>query len=244
MLIFCGYEDIKNLTLKHKKDKIYLCNTCPGFCTRRPYRMSYQTILLMIQIDNTIVSLDVFEDFFACDLAVCRGACCIEGDGGAPLTENEINQLEDGLEALLPFMTEAGVAAVRANGVFTIDSDGDHVTTLVREGPDRDACAFACTENGIRHCAVEKAQRAGAVPFAKPVSCHLYPIRITAYKDFDAINVHHWDICACARRNGQALQMPLYRFLKTPLIRKYGAEWYEKLLAAAEYVRQFRNGQA
>lgn len=244
MLNFCGYEDIKNLTWKRKFNKIYLCSIGPGPPT--PWRKAGldRSIPTMIQIDNTIVSLDVFEECFVCDLAVCRGACCIEGDGGAPLTAGEINQLEDALEELLPFMTAAGSAAVRESGVFTVDRDGDCVTTLVPEGPDGGACAFACTENGIRYCAVEKAQRAGAISFAKPVSCHLYPIRITAYKDFDAVNVHRWDICACARRNGRALQIPVYRFLKEPLIRKYGAEWYEKLLVAADYVRQYRNGKS
>ena len=193
----------------------------------------------MIQIENTIISLDLFEDCFACDLAACHGACCIEGDGGAPLEQAEAGSLEDHLPQLRPFMTPEGLRAVEQRGVFTVDADGDCVTTLVEEdGPLRGACAFACRDNGILHCAVEKARNAGAIRFDKPVSCHLYPVRITACKDFDAVNVHHWDICRSACLNGKRLQMPLYRFLEKPLVRKYGADWYEQVKIAAGYVRQ------
>lgn len=195
--------------------------------------------LIMIQIENTIISLDLFEDYFVCDLAACRGACCIEGDGGAPLEEDEISSLEDHLPAIMPYMTPEGKRAVEQRGVFTVDADGDRVTTLVEEeGPLHGACAFACRENGILFCAVEKAMNAGAIRFEKPVSCHLYPVRITAYKHYDAVNVHHWDICKCACLNGRRMQTPLYRFLEKPLIRKYGAEWYEQVKIAAGYVRQ------
>ena len=185
----------------------------------------------MLQIDRAILSDDVLETEFACDLQACKGACCVEGDGGAPLETEEISRLESHLADLLPMMSPEGREAVRQHGVFTVDQDGDMLTTLTPDG----TCAFACSENGILHCVIEQAQRNGVIRFAKPVSCHLYPIRITRYPAFDAVNVHRWDICSCGYACGHARKIPLYVFLKDALIRKYGEEWYEKLCIAADY---------
>lgn len=187
----------------------------------------------MLQIDNTIISDDVFEESFSCNLLKCKGSCCVEGCSGAPLSGQEINDLENHLDAIKPYMTESGIQAVQKQGVFFVDEDGDTVTTL----SDDTSCAFAFREKGILFCAIEKAWNEGAIRFQKPLSCHLYPIRITSYKTFDAVNVHHWQICQSACEMGKQKQIPVYRFLKEPLIRKYGKEWYEKLLIAADYLK-------
>ena len=131
-------------------------------------------------------------------------------------------------------MTDEGIAVVECQGVYDIDFDGDKVTTLIGDSED---CAFAFTEKGVHYCAIEKAFHNGVVDFRKPVSCHLYPIRITKYRDFDAVNYHYWQICDHALRRGEKEGTPLYVFLKEPLIRKYGAEWYEQLCIAAENIQ-------
>ena len=179
----------------------------------------------MISIGKTIVSEEVIKKQFSCNLAACHGECCVQGDSGAPLEEEEIGILEDCVEAVKPYMTKEGKAAIRKNGVFDYDSDGDFVTTLVK-GQE---CAFVYFENDIALCAIEKAYREGKISYYKPISCHLYPIRISQYKDFEAINYHQWDICDLALLKGKKEQIALYEFVKEPLIRKYGKEWYEQL---------------
>jgi len=189
----------------------------------------------MIQIGKAIVSLDIFEKQFVCNLTKCKGMCCVYGQSGAPLEDNEIAILEEIYPKVKPYMTPAGIAVVEQQGIYVIDFDNDKVTPLVGDSED---CIFANKEKGVIYCAIEKAFMNGEIGFPKPVSCHLYPIRITKYKDFEAVNYHQWDICKDALRLGKKTETPLYVFLKEPLIRKYGKEWYEELcLAARETIR-------
>ena len=186
----------------------------------------------MIQIDATIVSLDIIEKRFICDLAKCGGACCVYGESGAPLEDDEIDILQKIFPKVKPYMTSAGIAVVERQGVYDTDFDNDKVTPLIGASED---CVYSFKEKKVNYCAIEKAFLKGEINFQKPVSCHLYPIRITKYSDFDAVNFHNWDICAAALKLGTKKQTPLYIFQKAPLIRKYGVEWYEHLCRAAEY---------
>jgi len=184
----------------------------------------------MIQVEDKIISLDIFKKQFVCDLNACKGACCIEGDAGAPLLDEEKKKLNEIYDRVKPFMKKEGVIEVEKNGVSVYDSEGDLTTTLVN---DRE-CVFANYENGIIKCSIEKAYYDGAVDFKKPISCHLFPIRITEYRDFDAVNYEKIKICEPACKCGSKLEVPVYAFLKEPLIRKYGKDWYKKLLEAAK----------
>jgi len=179
----------------------------------------------MIIIGNTSVSDDLYLVRFCCHLERCHGACCVDGDAGAPLEEEEISILEDDLDFIKPFMTEQGIKTVDENGVFDYDTHSNFVTPLVNDGE----CAFANFRDGIAHCAIEKAYYAGKTKFLKPVSCHLYPVRITRYETFDAVNYQKWNICKPALKLGNKEGLPLYKFLKTALVRKYGDSWYQEL---------------
>lgn len=179
----------------------------------------------MIAIDNTVISENLHHIRFVCDLNACKGACCVEGDAGAPLDAEESEALRTHAEVLKPFMSEAGVRALDEQGAFLELFPGNFMTPLV-EGRE---CIYTVFENGITRCAIENAYVAGAIRFAKPVSCHLYPVRITPYTDFDAVNYHEWHICEAALIKGKAEGVPLYIFLKDALIRKYGQHWYAQL---------------
>jgi len=185
----------------------------------------------MIAIDNTLVSDELFDRKFVCDLNACKGACCVEGESGAPLEAEEIGIMEDELEKILPFLTSEGRATIAEQGVFTVDVDGDYVTPL-NNGAE---CAFTIfDEKGIAKCGIEQAHFAGATSFRKPVSCHLYPVRVAQLKDYIAVNYHHWPICAPACACGEKLDVPVYAFLKEALTRKFGEEWYAQLAEAAK----------
>lgn len=184
----------------------------------------------MIIIDDTVISDDLESIHFVCNLKKCKGACCVAGDAGAPLREEEIGFLEDGLDQIKFFMTDAGISVVEANGVFDYDVAGEFVTPLVN---DRE-CAFANFTDGVAWCAIEKAFEEGLIKFRKPVSCHLYPVRITKYATYDAVNYHPWEICRPALVHGKRLGVPLYIFLKESLIRRYGKTWYNKLVKEIE----------
>jgi hypothetical protein len=188
----------------------------------------------MVQIGTAIVSPDIFEKQFVCNLSECRGMCCVYGESGAPLEDDEIAVLKETYFRIKPYMTSAGIAVVEQRGVYETDFDNDRVTPLVGNSED---CAYACTENGVVYCAIEKAFRSGEITFRKPVSCHLYPIRITRYEGFEAVNYHSWNVCRGALKLGEKTGVPLYVFLKEPLIRKYGGEWYEQLRMAAEALK-------
>lgn len=189
----------------------------------------------MIIVDKTILSDDVVKTCFVCDISACKGACCIEGDAGAPLEEEEISILEDSIDAVIPYMRKQGVDEIKRNGVFDFDSYGHYVTPLV----NGNECAFVIfNEDGVALCAIEKAWQLGKVKFRKPVSCHLYPIRISKYGDFDAINYHTWNVCRPAVLNGKKLNVPLHIFLKVAISRKYGAAYYEQLSQLIESAKK------
>lgn len=185
----------------------------------------------MIQIGETIVSQVAFEHAFCCDLSKCKGACCVEGDAGAPLLPSEVPILESIQDAIRPFLRPEGLAALKAQGVAVKDHDGEWVTPLV----DGRECAYVTFDHGVAKCGIEQATAAGAVDWPKPISCHLYPIRVTKYQDFDALNVHHWKVCEPACSLGQELKLPVFRFLQGALVRAYGPAWMEE----AEEVYQF-----
>ena len=190
---------------------------------------------------DTLVSLDVVEKEFVCHLEACLGACCIEGDAGAPLEEGERQQLEEVLPYIWDDLLPAAQEVIREQGVSYIDEEGDEVTSIVN-GKD---CVFTCYgANGMCHCAVEKAFREGRIGFYKPVSCHLYPIRVKKYDTFTALNYNRWKICKAAEVLGRREGVKVYQFLKEPLVRRFGEAWYRELdFVAAEYERQKRAGE-
>ena len=186
----------------------------------------------MIQIDDKLISEDIFSEKFVCNLSKCKGACCVEGDVGAPLDKDETLILERIFEQVKPYLRPEGVKAIEEQGTWVLDpSDNDYVTPMV-EGKE---CAYVIfDERGITKCGIEKAYEDGAVDWQKPISCHLYPIRIDEYRTFTALNYHKWEICSDACSLGKELKVPIYKFVKTPLIRKYGEDWYQTLCEAAD----------
>lgn len=191
----------------------------------------------MLQIGKTLVSLDLVERYFVCDLDACLGACCVEGDEGAPVTAEESQRIREAFPAARQFMSSGGLREVIENGVDYFDREGDRVTALV-EGCE---CAFTCREKGgMVLCALEKARRNGALQTdVKPLSCRLYPVRIKEYDGFTAVNLHRWKICRPAEKLGRRLGIRAYEFLKEPLIARFGQEWYDELdFTAREYLRQ------
>lgn len=180
----------------------------------------------MLIIRNTILSNDFLSARFVCDLPKCKGECCVAGDAGAPLEEEEISLLEDEIEQIVPYMTEAGRQVVADNGVFDYDESGNFVTSLVN-GKE---CAFVGFHpNGISYCTIERAWNEGRSSLRKPLSCHLYPVRLKKKGGFTFVNYHQWNICLPARRLGASSGTPLYKFLKEALVRKFGQEWYSQL---------------
>ena len=190
----------------------------------------------MFVIKNTLVSLDLIERFFVCDLTVCKGQCCIDGDAGAPLLDREKVQIDKNLDKILPLLSPGGRKAIEQDGTAYYDSDGDLVTTLV-EGCN---CAFTVfSEDGTCLCGLEKGFREGKLPSLKPSSCFLYPVRLQKVGSMTAVNLHRWKICNCAEKNGKKLGVRAYKFLKEPLIRQFGQEWYEELdRIATEWLKQ------
>ena len=180
----------------------------------------------MIQLQNTLISEDIIEKEFVCNLSKCKGACCVEGDAGAPLESDEAKTLEEIFENVKPFLREEGIRAIEKQGTWITGEDGEKETPLVNGSE----CAYVIFDkNGITKCGIEKAHEDGAVDFKKPVSCHLYPVRIKSYSEFDAVNYHKWPICSDACDLGKELQVPIHRFVKDALIRKYGQDWWNEL---------------
>jgi hypothetical protein len=184
----------------------------------------------MLEIQDTLVSLELIRKKFCCDLKVCLGGCCVFGDSGAPLTLDETGFLDDHLDALRPYLRPEGIRALLEQGMYVTDMENEIVTPLIN-GKE---CAYTFFENGIAFCAIEKAYRAGAIPFNKPVSCHLYPVRLKAYRHYTAVNYDEWEICRPAHDEGESLGILLYRFLEEALVRKFGREWFEQLDYAAK----------
>lgn len=181
----------------------------------------------MFLIQHAVVSSEVADQYFVCDLLKCKGACCVEGDMGAPLDKEELPTITAIQEAVLPYLSEAGKAAIERQGPYVVDADGDFSTPII-EGME---CAYAIYDaKGILKCGIEQAHLDGKIAYRKPISCHLYPIRIQSMAEgYEAVNYERWSICSDACQHGKALQVPLYKFLKEPLIRKFGTPWYDEL---------------
>ncbi len=190
---------------------------------------------MMIEIDDKIVSEDILLHHFACDIAQCKGICCVEGNAGAPLEIEEVDILESEWLHYRPYMTAEGISAVESQGFMVIDDDGDYTTPLVNDAE----CAYAYSENGITLCAIEKAWRKGECSFVKPISCHLYPIRLINFSNGGVgLNYHRWSVCKSACKRGEELGIPIYKSLKEPIIRRFGAEFYIALEAAEQMLKE------
>lgn len=185
----------------------------------------------MIEVGNVLVHEDVVRENFVCNLKKCKGACCLEGDSGAPLNHDELHILDEIYDKVKPFMTAKGIATIEETGTYVTDFEGDYTTPCVDTNKE---CAYVTWENGITKCAIEKAYEYGAINWKKPISCHLYPIRITKYPEFDVLNYDRWSICSPACSFGNELKVHVHEFLKEPLIRKFGEEWYKELEEAVE----------
>lgn len=185
----------------------------------------------MILIDETVISDDIKEQFFVCDLEKCKGACCVEGDLGAPLTEEETKILDKVYQKVKPYLSDQGIREIEKQGTFILDEEGDFSTPTIN-GRE---CAYAIYDDkGILKCGIEQAYNDGKIKFRKPISCHLYPIRITKYDHYEAINYDRWHICTPACGLGKELGVPVYKFLKEALTRKYGERWYRELCTEIE----------
>ena len=192
----------------------------------------------MIIVQDKLVSDDLVEEQFICNLSACKGACCWEGDSGAPLEEAELPILDSIFEQVKPFLSPAGIQAIEEQGKYLwYEEAGEYGTPLVAQGP----CAYMTLDgSGVAQCGIERAHRAGAIDFIKPISCHLYPARIEKNEEvgFEALNYHRWDICSAACELGKKEQLPVYQFLKEALIRKYGPDFYEELDGAAQFLKE------
>ena len=181
---------------------------------------------VMLEIGGHLVSEELIKENFICNLEKCKGACCIEGDSGAPLNEDELAILEEIYPKVKPYMTAKGIEAIEQQGTSVKDFEGDYTTTCVDTNKE---CAYVIWENGITKCAIEKAYEDKVIEWKKPISCHLYPIRLTQYPEFDMLHYDRWSICSPACSFGDKHNVKVYQFLKEPLIRKYGEDWYEEL---------------
>lgn len=190
----------------------------------------------MIEIDGKIVSDDILTECFACDIARCKGECCVDGNSGAPLEMEEADILEEEYENYKPYMTPEGIESVERQGFMVVDCDGDYTTPLV----DDAECAYSYRENGITLCAIEKAFREGKCSFRKPISCHLYPIRLINLSNGTiGLNYHRWNVCSSACENGRKLGIPVYKSLREPIIRRFGEEFYKALECAEDLLKSY-----
>ena len=181
---------------------------------------------MIIEVEDKLVSSEIFDVKFCCDLDSCKGICCVEGNSGAPLAIEEVDRLEAEYDTYKPYMTPEGIEAIERQGFMVVDGDGDLTTPLV----DDAECAYTFRENGITLCAIEKAFRDGKTSFQKPISCHLYPIRVSTFSNgTTALNFHRWDVCNCALKLGRQLGTPVYKVLKEPIVRAFGSSFYQTL---------------
>lgn len=188
---------------------------------------------MIIEIDNVLVSTDIFTEYFCCDLDACKGICCVEGDAGAPVTIDEIAGIEDAIDTVWDDLSATAQAVIDKQGVAYTDRDGDLVTSIVG-GKD---CVFTCYEKGCCLCALERAWRAGKTAFCKPISCALYPIREKKLSNgMVALNYNRWNVCHDAVKKGNELRLPVYRFLRDPLVRRFGEDFYQQLCDAAQLI--------
>jgi len=207
----------------------YIIKLYVDFNPSKKYNYAY--ICAMFQLGKTIVSEDIVEKDFVCNLSACKGACCVDGDAGAPLDTAEAQILEDIYPIVKPYLRQEGIDAIEKQGTFITTDDGELETPLIN-GAD---CAYVIfDEHKTALCAIEEAYNQGDVTWKKPVSCHLYPVRVKDYSEFSAVNYHHWHICDDACTLGKELQVPVYKFVKEALIRKFGEDWYMELEKVAK----------
>ena len=189
----------------------------------------------MVEIDDKLISLEIFEKKFACDISSCKGACCVKGDSGAPLTKNEIQLIKDSIDEIKQNMRPEGIKAIDDNDIYYIDDDNEPVTTLV----NGEECAFVYfDENNIAKCSIEKTYNQSNSKIVKPISCHLYPIRVSKLNSGQALNYNNWDICKPACDCGEKLKLPVFRFLKNAIVRKWGDNFYSKLLKIEAHLKK------
>ncbi len=189
----------------------------------------------MFQLGKTIVSEEIIEKDFVCNLSACKGACCVDGDAGAPLEKEEVKILEEIYPKIKPYLRKEAKEAIANQGVYITNEEGEFETPLLN-GAD---CAYVIFDKKkVALCAIEEAYNQGDISFKKPVSCHLYPVRVKDYSEFAAVNYHKWEICDDACTLGKELQVPVYKFVKQALIRKFGEDWYAELEIIAEKQRK------
>ena len=185
----------------------------------------------ILEIGGILISSDILTEYFCCDYEKCKGICCVEGSDGAPVTMEEIADIEDSLDAVWPMLSASAQSVIDKQGVAYSDRDGDMVTSIVH-GKD---CVFTCYEGDSCLCALEKAYREGKTQFCKPISCALYPIREKNFGNgLIGLNYHRWNVCKDAVEKGKALGLPVYKFIKEPLIRRFGEAWYQELCDVAD----------
>lgn len=185
----------------------------------------------MIEIQNTIVSDEIFEEAFICDLCKCKGQCCVEGESGAPLTSQEYKDIKKILPEIWGDLSESAQKLILQKDISYVDTDGELVTSII----NGEECVFTYfDEQGVCKCVIDKAFREGRTNVQKPISCHLYPIRLQEYEEFTAVNYHQWSVCNPARRLGNKENVKIYQFLKEPLIRRFGEEWYKEVCEVAD----------
>lgn len=189
----------------------------------------------MIQIGKAIVSEEIIDEKFVCNLSKCKGACCVDGDAGAPLNEDELQILEEIYPKIKHLLLSKGVEAIEEQGLYTINSKGDIETTLI----DEKDCAYVIFDDkNIAKCGIEEAYNQGIIDWKKPISCHLYPIRVLEFSTFTTVNYHHWKICDDACSLGKELKIPVYKFVKEALVRKFGEAWYAELEKTVSTIRK------
>jgi hypothetical protein len=189
----------------------------------------------MIILDKTLISQHIIDTKFVCDLNKCKGACCVEGDSGAPLEMDELSILDEIYEKVKPYLPSKNIESIEKKGLYEVDKEGDFCTTTVGNRE----CVFAILDaKKVWSCGIEKAHNDGLIDFKKPISCHLYPIRITKTNENELLNYSEWDVCSPACSLGKSLEVPVYKFLKEPLIRKFGNDWYNALEQSVEILKQ------
>lgn len=188
----------------------------------------------MFQIGKTIISEEILEQDFVCNLSACKGACCVDGNAGAPLEDLETEMLVDIYSDVKPFLRKEGIAAIESQGAFVKGDDGEWETPLINGSE----CAYVTyDESEVAKCGLEEAYNQGAIKWKKPVSCHMYPVRVREYRELTAVNYHKWEICDPACTLGAELKVPVYKFVKEALIRKFGETWYAELEEVAKEMK-------
>lgn len=189
----------------------------------------------MIEIDGKIVSDEILTECFACDISQCKGMCCVEGNAGAPLDIDEVDILEEEFPNYKQYLTPDGLAAVEEQGFMVVDIDGDYTTPLINDAE----CAYSYCENGVTLCAIERAYLNGECSFRKPISCHLYPVRLVNFSNGEVgLNYHRWEVCKSACKLGQEFKMPVYKAVKDAIIRRFGEDFYAALEAADNFLKK------